>query len=221
MKMRNPADNALLRRVAGKAMSGCDGTGRFEATSAIEADAMARLARDELVLATPDGTALSELGRAALDREGSPDAPNRWLVRRGNAGREPLIENLAESPLAWLMRRRMITPRQFEAGERLRGDYMLASRPPSVTMRWDAMPTAKGAKGPAERMDPTTAQISAKRRLAAATEDAGPGLGAILARVVCLGEGLEVAERAIGWPARAGKVVLGLALDRLAAHYRI
>ena len=26
---------------------------------------------------------------------------------------------------------------------------------------------------------------------------------------------------ALGWPARAGKLVLGLALDRIAGHYRI
>jgi hypothetical protein len=29
------------------------------------------------------------------------------------------------------------------------------------------------------------------------------------------------AETALGWPARAGKLVLGLALDRLAKYYRI
>ena len=49
----------------------------------------------------------------------------------------------------------------------------------------------------------------------------GPGLADVLWRVVCAGEGLPVAERALGWPARAGRVVLTLALDRLAAHYRL
>jgi hypothetical protein len=29
------------------------------------------------------------------------------------------------------------------------------------------------------------------------------------------------AETALGWPARAGKLVLSLALDRIAAYYRI
>jgi hypothetical protein len=32
---------------------------------------------------------------------------------------------------------------------------------------------------------------------------------------------MRQAEGALGWPARAGKVVLGLALDRVAAFYRI
>jgi len=39
--------------------------------------------------------------------------------------------------------------------------------------------------------------------------------------VVCAGEGMRDAETALGWPARAGKLVLGMALDRLAAFYRI
>ena len=43
----------------------------------------------------------------------------------------------------------------------------------------------------------------------------------MLWRVVCAGEGLETAERALGWPVRAGKLVLQLALDRLVVHYRI
>jgi hypothetical protein len=32
---------------------------------------------------------------------------------------------------------------------------------------------------------------------------------------------MREAETALGWPARAGKLVLGLALDRIADHYRI
>jgi len=39
--------------------------------------------------------------------------------------------------------------------------------------------------------------------------------------VVCAGEGVPVAERALGWPARSGRLVLGIALDRLADHYQL
>jgi hypothetical protein len=38
-------------------------------------------------------------------------------------------------------------------------------------------------------------------------------------RVVCEGEGVTEAERELGWPARAAKLVLGMALTRLADHY--
>ncbi|HYD38885.1 MAG TPA: DUF6456 domain-containing protein, partial [Allosphingosinicella sp.] len=40
-------------------------------------------------------------------------------------------------------------------------------------------------------------------------------------RAVCAGEGMRSAETALGWPARAGKLVLLMALDRLADHYRL
>ena len=53
----------------------------------------------------------------------------------------------------------------------------------------------------------------------AALAAVGPGLSDILWRVACEGEGLAEAEKGLGWPVRAGKLVLGLALDRLATHY--
>ncbi|CAN5400668.1 hypothetical protein BH09PSE4_BH09PSE4_14160 [soil metagenome] len=143
------------------------------------------------------------------------------LVERAidGRGRRSVTVNLAESPLGWLRSRGMVDARQFEAGERLRGDYETASLGPRVTMRWDSAPAARGARGPSRGGDPTTAQIGAKARFDAAIAAAGPGLSDVLWRVVCAGEGLPVAEKAMGWPARAGRVVLTLALDRLAEHY--
>lgn len=129
--------------------------------------------------------------------------------------------NLAESPLGWLVRRGLVTVRQFEAGERLRADFMRAQLSPRTTMAWDAGPAVRGARGAPDGIDPTTAQLSAKRRFEAAVAATGSGLSDILWRVVCSGEGLETAERALGWPARAGKVVLLLALDRLADFYQL
>jgi len=124
--------------------------------------------------------------------------------------------NLAESPLGWLAARGLVDARQMEAGERLRADYERACLAPSVTMRW-ALRVDGGDGG----VDPTTAQIAAKRRFDAAVAEVGCGLSDVLWRVVCAGEGLPAAERSLGWPARAGRVVLTIALDRLAAHYRL
>ena len=157
---------------------------------------------------------MRELVERSIDEHG--------LVRGGDRRprRRSVTVNLAESPLSWLASRRLVSARQVEAGERLRADYERAALAPSVTMCWDAAPRPpRGASAGA--LDPATAQIAAKRRFDAAIADVGSGLSDILWRVVCAGEGLPAAERGLGWPARAGKLVLGLALDRLADHYRL
>ncbi|WP_419815513.1 DUF6456 domain-containing protein [Glacieibacterium sp.] len=123
--------------------------------------------------------------------------------------------------MAWLARRGMVTARQFEAGERLRGDFMRAGTMPSVTMNWQPSTSAKGARAAPAGLDPTMARLQARERFDGAVAAAGPGLSDVLWRVVCMGEGLETAERALSWPARAGKLVLCLALDRVADHYRV
>ncbi|MBA2467049.1 MAG: hypothetical protein H0V46_05515, partial [Sphingomonas sp.] len=69
--------------------------------------------------------------------------------------------------------------------------------------------------------DLSASQIDARKRFDAAVASAGPGLSDILWRIVCAGEGMRDAETALGWPARAGKLVLTLALDRLALYYRM
>lgn len=138
----------------------------------------------------------------------------------GGGGTRQVRVNLAESPLGWLAARGRITGRQFDAGEQLRRDWTIANLGPSVTMRWDAAPSG-GRNGTGVALDPTLAQIEAKRRFDAAIAATGSGLSDVLWRVACAGEGLEVTEKAMGWPVRAGKVVLCLALDRLAEHYGI
>jgi hypothetical protein len=129
--------------------------------------------------------------------------------------------NAAESPLGWLLSRGLVSRRQYDAGERLRSDWERAQLAPRVTMSWDAAPVARGRGGSASQPDLTGAQIDAKRRFNAAVAAAGPGLADILWRIVCAGEGMRDAETALGWPARAGKLVLRFALDRVADYYRI
>jgi hypothetical protein len=79
----------------------------------------------------------------------------------------------------------------------------------------------RGRGGSANAPDLNGTQIDAKRRFNDALNAAGPGLADILWRIVCAGEGMRDAETALGWPARAGKVVLTLALDRIADYYRV
>ena len=153
-----------------------------------------------------------------------PDARNRLLAEKRLSpsdaiDRVRVTVNLAESPLGWLMRRGMVTVAQFDAGERLRGDFMRAGQAPRTTMSWDGAPAARGARSAPDAIDPGSAQIAAKARFEAAVTAVGSGLSDILWRVICMGDGLETAERSLGWPSRAGKLVLLLALDRLDTHY--
>jgi hypothetical protein len=143
----------------------------------------------------------------------------RELVERKVGRARSVTVNLAESPLGWLAARGLVDARQVEAGERLRGDYETASIGPATTMRWDVARVDAGHGG--ERDDPTLAQISAKRRFDEAIAALGPGLSDVAWRVICAGETLPVAEKGLGWPTRAGRLVLTLALDRLANHYRL
>lgn len=156
------------------------------------------------------------LGERALDCGLAPKARKG----RGRAARSVTV-NLAESPLGWLLSCGLVSAAQFDAGERLRSDWERAQLPPRVTMSWDAAPVGRRRGGSPAGTDLNGAQLDAKRRFHEAIDAAGPGLADILWRVVCAGEGMREAESALGWPARAGKVVLSLALDRLVIYYRI
>ena len=129
--------------------------------------------------------------------------------------------NQAESPLGWLLSRGHLSRRQYDAGERLRLDYERAALAPRVTMAWDSAPVARSRGGKSLGPEASLVQIDARRRFDDAIAVAGPGLSDILWRIVCSGEGMREAEGALGWPARAGKLVLTIALDRVADYYRI
>jgi hypothetical protein len=145
---------------------------------------------------------------------GDPDAPN-------GKRRRSVTVNLAESPLAWLSARKLISDRQLAAGEMLRRDYERAALPQRTTMQWDAPPNGKTARGSQAHGAMTLAQIDAKDRFDDAIAAAGTGLAGILWRVVCAGEAVPIAEKALGWPSRSGRLVLLLALDRIADYYRV
>jgi hypothetical protein len=143
-------------------------------------------------------------------------APTREGARRG--GRSVTI-NAAESPLGWLKARGHVDARQYDAGEQLRRDWEMAQLAPSLTMRWDAAPSARFPGSGEARLTASEAQVAARARFDRALTAVGPGMSDVVWRIVCAGEGMRDAEQALGWPARAGKVVLCLALDRLADHY--
>lgn len=160
-----------------------------------------------------------ESGRLLVERSIGRDGET---LRKGRVRAvRSVTVNTVESPLGWLYSRQMVSRRQYDAGEQLRVDWERAGLSPGVTMKWDCAPMGSQRGGSSAGLDLAAAQIDAKRRFDRAIEAAGPGLSDILWRVVCAGEGMRDAETALGWPARAGKLVLALALDRIADYYRI
>ncbi len=133
--------------------------------------------------------------------------------------------NLAESPLAVLARRKEKDGTPFlgadlvAAGERLREDFELAQMGPRVAQNWDRFLTAgeRGSFGADGGGGGGSGR--ARDRVAAALRDLGPGLGDMVLRCCCFLEGLEAAEKRMGWSARSGKIVLRIALQRLKRHY--
>lgn len=133
--------------------------------------------------------------------------------------------NLAESPVSALGRRRDKDGKPFleaplvEAAERLREDFELAQMGPRIAQNWERFLTG-GDRG-SFRGDSGLAEGPgrARERVAAALRDLGPGLGDVALRVCCFLEGIEAAERRMGWAARSGKIVLRIALMRLRRHY--
>jgi hypothetical protein len=141
--------------------------------------------------------------------------------------RRPVVVNEGESPLGWLRSRKdrngrpLISSEQYEAGERLRSDYWFAHMSPRVTSNW-AAPASSLRGRVAAQVDAASLRdevIAAKERVIRALMAIGPELSGILVDICCELKGLEEAEKANGWPQRAGKVVLQIALTRLARHY--
>ena len=143
---------------------------------------------------------------------------------QSESGRASVTVDDGESPLAWLARRRgrdgraLIAPHQLQAGERLRADFTVAHLMPRVTANWSS-PIASGRRGGESAAHATDTMVAARQRVHAALDAVGPEFAGLLLDICCFLKGLEGIEREREWPARAGKVVLLLALDRLARHY--
>ncbi len=139
---------------------------------------------------------------------------------------EAVSVNLGESPLGWLARRKgpdgkpFLKLEEVDAGERLRSDFEAAQIGPQVAQDWRKFLT------PGDRYSgnpvpggPGEGASNARDRVMKALEVLGPGLSDVALRTCCFLEGLETCERRMGWSARSAKVVLKLALERLADHY--
>ncbi len=150
-------------------------------------------------------------------------------TREVDGALRPVLINEAESPLGWLKSckdrngRPLITEAQYQAGERLRADYWFAHLSPRVTSNWSASAPAERSRRGAPSNAATLRDdvIAAKERVLRALMAVGPEVSGVLVDICCELKGLEDAEKENGWPQRAGKVVLQIALTRLARHYGV
>lgn len=149
----------------------------------------------------------------------------REVMEAGAGQPRRMRVNLAESPLGLLARRRekdgqpFLTPDLVAAGERLREDFELAQMGPRVAQNWERFLTAGDRGSFSAEGGGWGGSSRARERVAAALRDLGPGLGDMVLRCCCYLEGLEAAEKRLGWSARSGKIVLRIALLRLKRHY--
>jgi hypothetical protein len=173
----------------------------------------------------------TEAGLARLRRLAAPKTANPFLAQHAalsarppEKGAAPVLCDEGESPLAWLARRKdrdgrpFLSPVQVEAGERFRRDVAQAQILQRVTANWEAA-IASGRRSGQAGAHVTEAAIDARRRLSRAFEAVGPDLAGLLTDVCGYLKRLETVESERGWPQRSAKVVLKIALDRLAQHY--
>jgi Domain of unknown function (DUF6456) len=242
-------EQRAARLLAALAETGCalrpttaDGARRYElrvegeSAPRVLADAelVAGLVRNDWLRETQAGLFPTETGLAFLRRLRGGEDPWRaqhLAIETGNlesdAGERRQVAVVAnESPLTWLRRRRgadgqpLVTAIQYQAGERLRADFERGRLSPRLGVDWTRPAIDRHSRLPggssAELLDSV---IAARRRVEAVLQSLGPDLGGLLIDVCCYLTGLEDAERRRGWSRRSAKVVLAIALDRLAAHY--
>ena len=204
--------------------------------------AQAMALKDWIACADPDARIaryyITNTGRAALrrltaqgenraggfaDRPAGSVADAAWDIAAFDDADRPVARyHSTESPLVGLARRRdrdgvMFLTRDLVAtGERLREDFELAQMATGARGGWGNVALGQI---PALQADATGGTRAAHGRVCAALHDLGPGLGDVVLRCCCLLEGLEATEKTMGWSARSGKIVLRIALDRLARHY--
>jgi hypothetical protein len=173
------------------------------------------------------------VGRAHLRRQEAP-GPDAAFFHQHREIADATVEtetgiqrvrvDTEESPLDWLRRRKgrdgepMIDEASYQAGERLRTDIMLAGLLPGVTARWDAMPRSGGPGSPS---DATDRMVAARQRIRNAFDAVGSDFSDLLTDLCGFLKGLELIERERRWPPRSAKVVVRIALARLAEHYGI
>lgn len=176
---------------------------------------------------------LSKVGRAWWQRHNGGADPfqaqhqlrGSIVVDEGAGGVRTYTGNLGEAPLGWLSRRKgpdgkpFLTSDEVAAGERLRRDYTFAQLSSRVTADWEGFLAHVDRSGGGEAGNISDIAMDARARVSDAIQAIGPHLSDVLIATCCYLQGLEQAEQSFGWPQRSAKIILKIALGRLATHY--
>lgn len=144
----------------------------------------------------------------------------------GAAAGRAMRFSVADSPLTALARRRdkdgeaFLTEALVAAGERLREDFELAQMGPLQAKNWKKFLSGDNRASYVTDPGVNGAPAMARERVVQAAHELGEGLADVALRCCCFLEGLESAEKRLGWSARSGKIVLRIALIRLSEYYR-
>lgn len=218
------APESLIVRSGGRGVSLA--AGRFPARAGEALVAADLAARDD---GRRNRLVIGAAGRARL-RRAEAAGPDSFRMQhldpvREEAGEAERLRDAAESPLAWMARRRgrdgqpMIDAAAFAAGERLRHDLAAAQMLPQLSTDWTA-PRVDGG-GPRDPASASDRVIAARQRVDLALAAVGLDLSGLLIDLCGFLKGLERIESERRWPARSAKVVARIALGRLAEHYGI
>ncbi len=199
-----------------------DPNGQTIRTGTVDKEIAEAMALRDWIASSGNGRVLryrvTSAGRAAL-RELIATDEREPEIHSESGGEHHARYGMAETPILMLARRRdrdgtpFLSTELVRAGERLREDYEIAAMDGVPEGGWESFlgrppegdTTARGPEG-------------ARARLLSALAELGPGLGDVTFRVCCQLEGLESVEKRMGWAARSGKIVLRIALQRLARY---
>lgn len=117
--------------------------------------------------------------------------------------------------------RQWISERGFVAATRLAEDFAQSQMPGGTpaSINWDNIGMKIDATPRNNCVPRSWFDRSSTTRFEDAVKAVGADLSDILVLFVCYEHGIEQVEKAMEWPARSGKAILGIALERLADHY--
>lgn len=120
------------------------------------------------------------------------------------------------------MAHKYLSETHLQAGQKLFDLFVKANLRPNVTMNWENLQSVKQSHHTGGKdMGFSETTYIARRELYESLSHVGQEFSAILVEICLFGNGLEATEKAMNWPARSAKLLLTMALDRLAEYYQL